>query len=100
MRGILNTPDGVVVTTELEVRDLRPDEVKVQIVAAGVCHSDVSVVNGTIVYPNPVVMGHEGAGIVVEAGPSVVGVEVGDHVVLSTLGNCGVCSNCERGHPT
>ena len=67
----------------------------------GVCHSDVSVVNGTIPFPTPVVLGHEGAGVV-ERGrrrrqPAS---QVGDHVVLSTLGNCGACAACDRGKPT
>ena len=55
------------VRTDVEVRDLRANEVRVRIHATGLCHSDVSVVNGTIPFPTPAVMGHEGAGVV-EAG--------------------------------
>lgn len=88
------------VRDDVEVRDLRPNEVRVRIHAAGLCHSDVSVVNGTIPFPTPVVMGHEGAGVVEEIGSSVRKVAVGDHVVLTTLGNCGMCDACDRGQPT
>ena len=64
------------------------------------CHSDVSVIDGTIPFPTPVVLGHEGAGIV-ERGRATVSasVAVGDHVVLSTLGNCGACAACDSGKP-
>ena len=88
------------VRNDVEVRDIRADEVLVRIVAAGLCHSDVSVVNGTIPFPPPVVMGHEGAGVVEAIGDAVTKVAVGDHVVLTTLGNCGRCDACDRGQPT
>ncbi len=88
------------VRDDVEVRDVRADEVRVRIHAAGLCHSDVSVVNGTIPFPPPVVMGHEGAGVVEEVGAAVRKVKVGDHVVLTTLGNCGRCAACDRGQPT
>jgi S-(hydroxymethyl)glutathione dehydrogenase/alcohol dehydrogenase len=97
---------GIVWTGELEVRDdvtvrdPRQDEVRVRIVNAGLCHSDVSVIDGTIPFPTPVVLGHEGAGIVEEVGDAVTKVHVGDHVVLTTLGNCGRCAACDRGQPT
>ena len=68
--------------------------------AAGLCHSDVSVIDGTIPFPTPVVLGHEGAGVVEEIGDAVRKVKVGDHVVLTTLGNCGQCAACDRGEPT
>jgi len=88
------------VRNDVEVRDLRANEVLVRIHAAGLCHSDVSVVNGTIPFPTPAVLGHEGAGVVEEVGSSVRKVKVGDHVVLTTLGNCGQCDACDRGAPT
>ncbi len=97
---------GIVFTGELEVRDdvevrgPRQDEVRVRIVNAGLCHSDVSVIDGTITFPPPVVLGHEGAGVVEEVGSAVTKVAVGDHVVLTTLGNCGRCAACDRGQPT
>ncbi|MEO6988010.1 MAG: Zn-dependent alcohol dehydrogenase [Aquihabitans sp.] len=88
------------VRNDVEVRDLRPNEVRVRIHAAGLCHSDVSVVDGTIPFPTPAVMGHEGAGVVEAIGDAVRKVEVGDHVVITTLGNCGSCDACDRGQPT
>jgi Zn-dependent alcohol dehydrogenase len=97
---------GIVWTGELEVRDdvavrdPQPDEVRVRIVNAGLCHSDVSVIDGTIPFPTPVILGHEGAGVVEQVGDAVAKVEVGDHVVLTTLGNCGRCAACDRGQPT
>ena len=71
-----------------------------RIVNAGLCHSDVSVLDGTIPFPTPVVLGHEGAGVVEEIGSAVRKVQVGDHVVLTTLGSCGLCDACDRGQPT
>jgi S-(hydroxymethyl)glutathione dehydrogenase/alcohol dehydrogenase len=97
---------GIVWTGELEVRGdvtVRPPaerEVMVRIMKAGLCHSDVSVLDGTIPFPAPAVLGHEGAGIVEEVGPGVTSVAPGDHVVLTTLGNCGQCDACDRGLPT
>ena len=100
MRGIVFADETINVVDDLEVRDIRPDEVRVRIMAAGVCHSDVSVVDGTIPFPTPVVLGHEGAGVVEQVGDGVSHVAVGDHVVLSTLGNCGACAACDSGKPT
>jgi S-(hydroxymethyl)glutathione dehydrogenase/alcohol dehydrogenase len=100
MKGIVWDGSDLRVVTNLEVRDPGPGEVRVQIVNSGVCHSDVSVVNGTIPFATPVVLGHEGAGVVAELGPGVSGLAVGDHVVLSTLGNCGACQHCDAGKPT
>ncbi len=101
MRGIVFVGDGVAeITNELEVRAPAPHEVSVRMVNAGVCHSDLSVLDGTIPFPSPCAMGHEGAGIVEEVGSAVKTVKAGDHVVLSTLASCGRCSACARGLPT
>jgi S-(hydroxymethyl)glutathione dehydrogenase / alcohol dehydrogenase len=91
------------VDTPLEIRDdieLAPPgtgEVKITLGASGVCHSDLSVQNGTIPMPTPMVLGHEGAGIVTEVGPEVGGLSEGDHVVLSFVPNCRQCYFCTRG---
>ncbi|NLU64177.1 Zn-dependent alcohol dehydrogenase [Rhodococcus sp. HNM0563] len=82
------------------VRDPGPGEVQVRIVASGLCQSDLSVINGKIPFPVPVILGHEGAGIVEAVGPGVTMPAVGDHVVLSTLATCGQCASCTSGHPT
>src|SRR4051812_9065573 len=101
MRGIVHLGGGeVVVTDELEVRRPGPTEVAVRLEAAGVCHSDLSVLDGTIPFPTPVVCGHEGAGVVEAVGAAVRGVEPGDHVVVSTLASCGRCAACAAGLPT
>ena len=81
---------------DLEIEAPRAGEVKVQMAASGVCHSDLSVQNGTIMLPTPSVLGHEGAGIVTEIGEGVTNVAVGDHVVLSFVPQCGSCFFCSR----
>ncbi|HTR70645.1 MAG TPA: Zn-dependent alcohol dehydrogenase [Mycobacteriales bacterium] len=100
MRGVVYDGTDFQVVDDLAVRDPGPGEVAVRIKAAGLCHSDLSVINGTIPFPVPVVLGHEGAGVVEAVGSSVTTVKEGDHVVLSTLGNCGACQFCDRGQPT
>ncbi|MFE3327783.1 alcohol dehydrogenase catalytic domain-containing protein [Streptomyces sp. NPDC059176] len=100
MRGVVFDGERVEVADDLEVRDPGPGEVLVAVAAAGLCHSDLSVLDGTIPFPVPVVLGHEGAGVVEAVGPGVGHVEPGDHVSLSTLANCGACADCDRGRPT
>ncbi|MEU6883392.1 Zn-dependent alcohol dehydrogenase [Streptomyces sp. NPDC046712] len=100
MRGVVFDGKAVQVVDDLEVRDPGPGEVLVGIRAAGLCHSDLSVIDGTIPFPAPVVLGHEGAGVVEAIGPGVTHVAPGDHVALSTLANCGACADCDRGRPT
>ena len=83
---------------EVTLDELRDDEVRVRIVAAGVCHTDLGVVSGALPFPLPGVLGHEGAGIVEETGAAVTHVAPGDHVLLSYT-SCGGCENCRDGHP-
>ena len=101
MRALLYVGDGKVELTEaLEVREPEAGEVLVRIVASGLCHSDLSVINGTIAWPAPSVLGHEGAGIVERVGAGVTAVKPGDHVVLNTLAACGTCEECRQNRPT
>jgi len=100
MRGIVYTGDDVVVTDTIEIAEPGPTQVKVKIEAAGVCHSDLSVINGTIPWKAPSVLGHEGAGIVEAVGSEVRSVKPGDHVVIATIASCGTCRACNTGHPT
>jgi Zn-dependent alcohol dehydrogenase len=100
MRGVVFDGNDYQVVDDLTVRDPGPGEVSVRIGAAGLCHSDLSVITGTIPFPTPVVLGHEGAGVVEAVGDLVTNVKEGDHVVLSTLGNCGACQHCDSGRPT
>lgn len=101
MRGLIYEGPGRMVYTEaLSVRDPEDGEVLVRIAASGICHSDLSVVNGTIPWSAPAVLGHEGAGVIEALGPNVKGLAVGDHVALHTLAYCGQCAHCESGRPT
>ena len=82
--------------------DLAPPgngEVLVKIESAGICHSDLSVVNGSRQRPLPLIAGHESAGVVVEIGPGVKDLKVGDHVTSVFLPSCGLCSECTSGTP-
>ncbi|MGW1027402.1 Zn-dependent alcohol dehydrogenase [Streptomyces sp. NPDC002577] len=100
MRGVIFDGKQIQVVDDLEIREPGPGEVLVRVSAAGLCHSDLSVVDGTIPFPVPVVLGHEGAGVVEAVGMGVTHVQPGDHVALSTLANCGACAECDRGRPT
>ncbi|MGY4977039.1 NAD(P)-dependent alcohol dehydrogenase [Streptomyces sp. 900105755] len=89
--------------TPFTLRDVQldapgPYEALVRMVAAGLCHTDLSVASGGLPFPLPGVLGHEGAGVVEAVGSAVTGVAPGDHVVLSFT-SCGTCRNCHGGHP-
>lgn len=100
MRGVVFDEHGMAVRDDVEVRAPGPGEVRVRIHAAGVCHSDDKVLRGATIYPMPVVMGHEGAGVVTGTGPGVTAVAPGDRVVLHTLRACDACAACASGMPT
>src|SRR5215218_4483950 len=78
---------------------LKPTDVLVRIRAAGLCHTDLEVIEGSLRYPMPIVLGHEAAGIVERTGPAARGVKAGDHVVLSWNPHCGHCFYCDRDTP-
>ncbi len=84
--------------SQVELADLRPDELLVRMVAAGICHTDLSVAQGALPFPMPAVLGHEGAGVVEAVGASVTRVRPGDQVLLSYT-SCGRCASCHDGHP-
>jgi alcohol dehydrogenase len=87
---------------QVEEVDLAPpksNELLVRIGGAGLCHSDLSIINGSIPRALPMVMGHEGAGEVVEVGADVTDVRVGDHVVFQFRSSCGRCRRCLEGRP-
>jgi S-(hydroxymethyl)glutathione dehydrogenase/alcohol dehydrogenase len=81
------------------LRALGPDEVRVQVAASGVCRSDHSILDGAIPHPLPAVLGHEGAGVVVECGERVETLGPGDHVILSWVAPCRHCFYCDHDHP-
>jgi alcohol dehydrogenase len=86
----------------IEEIDLAPpgrDEVLIKIAAAGLCHSDLSVINGDRPRPMPMALGHEAAGVVEEIGEGITDLQVGDHVVVVFVPSCGHCMPCAEGRP-
>lgn len=78
---------------------LKPTDVLVRIRAAGLCHTDLEVIEGSLRFPMPIVLGHEAAGVVEDVGSDARGVKKGDHVVLSWNPHCGHCFYCDRDLP-
>jgi len=96
--GKVGTPPAI---SEVDLGKVGPDEVRVKIAAAGVCHSDLHVVHGDWSgIAAPMVLGHEGSGVIVEVGTDVTDLVPGDHVVLSWVAPCGHCRACLAGRPT
>ena len=86
--------DTLDVCDDIELGEVGPGEVKVTVHATGVCHSDVSGMDGTIPQPAPFIPGHEGAGVVAEVGEGVTTVAPGDHVIVAWSAPCGTCRFC------
>ena len=84
---------------EIDLEGPGPGEVLIRMVAAGLCHSDLSVINGDRVRPVPMALGHEAAGIVEEVGAYVSDLQPGDHVVCVFVPSCGHCDPCAQGRP-
>jgi S-(hydroxymethyl)glutathione dehydrogenase / alcohol dehydrogenase len=97
--AVFRGPGQPVRVTEVELAPPGPGEVEVAIAAAGVCHSDLHIVLGEWPHPLPVVLGHEGSGVVTAIGPDVTSLSPGDHVVLSWVPVCGRCRYCRLGRP-
>ena len=76
---------------EISIDNPRDNEVLVKVKGAGLCHSDLSVINGSRIMPLPLVIGHEGSGEVVETGNAINDIKVGDHVVFQFSPSCGRC---------
>lgn len=87
------------VVEELDLEGPGPGEVLVEIAAAGLCHSDLSVIDGARPRPLPMVLGHEASGLVVDVGPGVEDLRAGDRVVFSFVPMCGSCTPCAVGRP-
>jgi alcohol dehydrogenase len=90
---------GALVVDEVELEGPGEGEALVEVVSAGLCHSDLSVIDGSRPRPMPMVMGHEAAGIVREVGRGVAGLRPGDHVIFSFMPMCGRCQFCAAGRP-
>src|SRR6185369_9000018 len=84
---------------EVELDPPGPGEVLVKVAAAGLCHSDLSVINGDRPRVMPMVLGHEAAGVVEELGPGVDDLKKGDHVGMVFVPSCGHCLPCMEGRP-
>ncbi|KQT46936.1 alcohol dehydrogenase [Devosia sp. Leaf420] len=84
---------------EIELSGPGQGEVLVKVMAAGLCHSDLSVIDGNRPRPLPMVLGHEAAGIIEALGPGIDDFAVGDHVVFVFVPSCGSCECCSDGHP-
>ena len=99
--AVFRKPHEKLTIETVELDTPMPREVLVRTVATGVCHSDLHVVDGVGRWPldRPIVLGHEGAGVVEAVGDDVTSVRVGDHVVACLSGFCGTCSQCLSGHP-
>src|SRR5882757_1739570 len=97
MKAAVVREAGKVSVEEIDVPQPGPRQVLVRMAAVGICHSDVTALNQLVPFPLPLVLGHEGAGVVEAVGPAVTNVQVGDHVVLSITDGCGLCFQCQRG---
>jgi S-(hydroxymethyl)glutathione dehydrogenase/alcohol dehydrogenase len=96
---VVRSATGAPAVARLRLPGTGPGRVRVRIRAAGVCHSDLSLVDGVLRAPYPLVLGHEAAGEVIETGPGVTRVGPGDHVVLNWQPACRECWFCTRGQP-
>ena len=97
--AVLHQARSALAIEQVSATALAPADVLVRIRAAGLCHTDLEVIDGSLRYPMPIVLGHEAAGVIVEAGSAVEKVRIGDHVVLSWNPHCGHCFYCDRGLP-
>jgi S-(hydroxymethyl)glutathione dehydrogenase/alcohol dehydrogenase len=96
VRAVVCHGPGDVRVEDIDDPTPQSGEVKVEVHAVGVCHTDLNFTTGQVPVPYPIVLGHEAAGVVVETGPDATGVEIGDHVVCSIIGPCGRCFQCRR----
>jgi aryl-alcohol dehydrogenase len=96
--AVVRQKGGPFAIEQLHLDEPRDDEVLVRIVAAGMCHTDMVVRDQVYPVPQPIVLGHEGAGVVEKVGARVVKVRPGDHVVLTFM-SCGHCRLCLQGRP-
>ncbi|HEY2279857.1 MAG TPA: NDMA-dependent alcohol dehydrogenase [Streptosporangiaceae bacterium] len=95
--AVVYEPGKRIEIEELELDKPQSGEVLIRYTYAGLCHSDIHVAHGDLEARMPMVLGHEGAGIIEEVGPGVTRVKAGDHVVCSFIPNCGVCRYCASG---
>jgi S-(hydroxymethyl)glutathione dehydrogenase/alcohol dehydrogenase len=97
--AVLHAPQTPMSVETVTAAELKSTDVLVRIRAAGLCHTDLEVIEGALRYPIPIVLGHEAAGVVEQTGSAARGVRAGDHVVLSWNPHCGHCFYCDRDAP-
>lgn len=97
MRAVVTRTPGAFVVEEIERRAPGAGEAVVRLRSAGICQTDISLAGGAFGQPFPVVLGHEGAGEIIELGDDTQGFSVGDHVLLKWIHSCGTCFHCARG---
>jgi S-(hydroxymethyl)glutathione dehydrogenase/alcohol dehydrogenase len=97
--AVLHAPGGPLAIEDVDLAEPKAGEIRVRLVATGVCHTDLSSYRGGKLGSLPLVLGHEGAGVVDQVGPQVAGVAVGDRVVLASVARCGRCPACIAGRP-
>lgn len=97
--AVLDQVGGPLTIQTLDMAPLAHGDVLVRIRASGLCHTDLEVIQGALPYPMPIVLGHEGAGVVEAVGAGVTQVRPGDHVICSWNPHCGQCFYCERDQP-
>jgi NDMA-dependent alcohol dehydrogenase len=95
--AVVYEPGKRIEIEELDLDGPREGEVLIRYTHAGLCHSDIHIAHGDLPARLPMVLGHEGAGIIEEVGPGVTRVKPGDHAVLSFIPNCGICRYCATG---
>ncbi|WP_303543244.1 NAD(P)-dependent alcohol dehydrogenase [Sphingomonas natans] len=96
--AVVRVAGGPFLIENVKLGSLKPTEVLVRVVATGVCHTDMVVRNQDFTTPLPMILGHEGSGIVEAVGTDVTTIKLGDHVVMTYM-SCGLCDTCESGHP-
>ncbi|GBD12361.1 NDMA-dependent alcohol dehydrogenase [bacterium HR24] len=97
--AVLRAVGAPLTVEEVDLSGPGPNEVLIRVVASGVCHSDLHVMEGVLPYPLPTVLGHEAAGVVEDVGPGVSALRRGAHVVVAVVPSCGRCRLCLRGRP-
>ena len=97
--AVTRAPHAAQSLESIDLAEPRNNEILVRVVATGVCHTDIAMRDQTFPVPQPIVLGHEGAGIVERVGENISKVKAGDHVVM-TFNSCGVCESCYEHEPT
>ncbi len=97
--AVLHQARAALTIEQVTAAILKPHDVLVRVRAAGLCHTDLEVIDGSLRYPMPILLGHEAAGVVEDMGTAVSMVRKGDHVILSWNPHCGHCFYCDRGFP-